>query len=189
MRGMKKSSSTKRRRTYNIDGNIFFCPKRYVPTKCLGKGSYGLVVSAKDKVKKGMCAIKRIAPLSKTTLDTKHILREIRLMRWLGSRHENILTLRDLYVFYFILTVMSVSHSPPQILVSRTRWDLSRTTSFRYGFTQSDSIETKAESRSRRAFHETDFERYRFHTPSGCVTQRSKTRESSREQRLSLGTC
>ena len=45
-----------------------------------------------------MCAIKRIAPLSKTTLDTKHILREIRLMRWLGSRHENILTLRDLYV-------------------------------------------------------------------------------------------
>ncbi len=45
-----------------------------------------------------MCAIKRISPLSKTTLDTKHILREIRLMRWLGARHENILTLKDLYL-------------------------------------------------------------------------------------------
>eukprot|EP00940_MAST-03C_sp_MAST-3C-sp2_P001156 g1156.t1 len=88
-----KSSST-----YNIEGNIFFCPKRYCPTKCLGKGSYGLVCSAKDRLKREMVAIKRISPLSRTSMDVKHILREIRLMRWLGETHPNIVSLRDLYL-------------------------------------------------------------------------------------------
>ena len=34
-----KNRQSKKRRTYNIDGSIFFCPSRYVPNKCLGKPS------------------------------------------------------------------------------------------------------------------------------------------------------
>ena len=84
-------------RCWNMDREHFYCPRRYVPTGVLGRGSYGLVCVAKDRLQKKQVAIKKIAPMAKTVTDAKHILREIRLMRYLGV-HRNIVTLLDLYL-------------------------------------------------------------------------------------------
>lgn len=70
---------------------------RFSSLKAIGKGSYGVVVSALDDASMQRVAIKKISPMAKHTIDAKHILREIRIMRYMG-RHENIITLEDLIV-------------------------------------------------------------------------------------------
>lgn len=82
---------------YTIDRELFYCPRRYVPTTALGRGSFGLVCAAKDRADKVKVAIKKVAPMAKTSLDAKHILREIRLMRYLG-KHPNIIGIKDLFL-------------------------------------------------------------------------------------------
>ncbi|CAM9539031.1 unnamed protein product, partial [Phaeothamnion confervicola] len=71
-------------------------PSRYEHLKAIGKGSYGMVVSAVDRRMGHSVAIKRICPFSAHASDAKHALREIRLMRHLGE-HENVVGLRDLF--------------------------------------------------------------------------------------------
>ena len=70
---------------------------KYGELKVIGKGSYGVVCSALDTSNSTTVAIKKITPISKHSIDAKHVLREIRLMRHMG-RHENIISLRDLHV-------------------------------------------------------------------------------------------
>ncbi len=69
----------------------------YSDFKLLGKGSYGVVVSAFSERLKKKVAIKKITPVAKHVYDAKHVLREIRLMRHMG-RHENIISLEDFYI-------------------------------------------------------------------------------------------
>ncbi len=74
-----------------------------------------MVVKAKDAARGMHVAIKKITPMAKTIVDAKHVLREVRIMRHMGSaiiklyylrvfimtiagRHENIITLEDLIV-------------------------------------------------------------------------------------------
>ncbi len=69
--------------------------RRYTELKAIGKGSYGVVASALDAVSQQRVAIKKISPMAAHAQDAKHVLREIRLMRYLGV-HENIITLKNL---------------------------------------------------------------------------------------------
>ena len=84
-------------RTHHIAGTIFTLPTKYSNLKAIGKGSYGVVVSCLDVQQQQRVAIKKITPMAKHTTDAKHILREIRIMRYMGT-HENIVGLEDLLV-------------------------------------------------------------------------------------------
>ena len=59
---------------------------RYEPLKILGSGSYGKVIEATDKRFKKKVAIKKINELFIDLLDTKRILREITLLRFMKNR-------------------------------------------------------------------------------------------------------
>ena len=65
--------------------------------KAIGKGSYGVVVSAADSRLPHRVAIKKISPISAHAQDAKHVLREMRLMKVLG-RHDNVVSLKNLFV-------------------------------------------------------------------------------------------
>lgn len=86
-----------RERQHSISSTTFTIASKYTDLKAIGKGSYGVVVSALDQVTNMRVAIKKITPMAKHTVDAKHILREVRIMRYMG-RHENIVTLNDLHV-------------------------------------------------------------------------------------------
>lgn len=82
-------------REVTVSDTTFRLPERYHTLRNVGKGSYGVVCSAKDSLRKTDVAIKKIAPMSTDAFSAKRVLREIRLMRHLGT-HENIVTLVDL---------------------------------------------------------------------------------------------
>lgn len=84
-------------RTHHIASTVFTLPSKYTDLKAIGKGSYGVVVSCLDGTSQRRVAIKKITPMAKHTTDAKHILREIRIMRYMGT-HENIVSLEDLLV-------------------------------------------------------------------------------------------
>ena len=84
-------------KVHMIGTTSFTLGGRFSELKAIGKGSYGVVVSAQDSSRGRRVAIKRISPMAKHTTDAKHILREVRIMRYMG-RHENIVSLEDLIV-------------------------------------------------------------------------------------------
>ena len=59
---------------------------RYEPLKVLGSGSYGKVIEAIDKTSKKKVAIKKINELFVDLIDTKRVLREITLLRFMKNR-------------------------------------------------------------------------------------------------------
>ncbi|CBN76771.1 mitogen-activated protein kinase [Ectocarpus siliculosus] len=76
---------------------MFKISERYKILEAVGKGSYGMVCSAVDSVRNNApVAIKKITPMAAHSVDAKHVLREVRVMRHLGQ-HENIVTLEDLF--------------------------------------------------------------------------------------------
>lgn len=85
--------------TVSVQGTLFILDSSYGyhDFKLLGKGSYGVVVSAICDKMKQKVAIKKITNVTKHIYDAKHVLREIRLMRYFGQ-HENIISLLDLYL-------------------------------------------------------------------------------------------
>lgn len=74
-----------------VNGHTFTIDTRYVLTdsRILGKGSFGVVCTAYDSVRKIDLAIKRIRPYANDDWDAKHTLREIRLLKLLGP-HPNV---------------------------------------------------------------------------------------------------
>lgn len=72
----------------------FIIDSRYVPLKPLGRGAYGVVCSATDRLTGRKVAIKKIHRAFDDLIDAKRILREVKLLR--HFRHENIIGLRDL---------------------------------------------------------------------------------------------
>lgn len=82
-------------KTFNVAQTTFTLEPAYSEFKVLGKGSYGVVVSAfSDKLKKKV-AIKKVTPVAKHITDAKHVLREVRLIRHMG-KHANIISLEEL---------------------------------------------------------------------------------------------
>ena len=59
---------------------------KYDPVKVLGAGSYGKVIEAIDKATKKKVAIKKVNELFVDLIDTKRILREITLLRFMKNR-------------------------------------------------------------------------------------------------------
>ena len=59
---------------------------RYEPIKVLGSGSYGKVIEAIDKTCEKKVAIKKINELFLDLIDTKRVLREITLLRFMKNR-------------------------------------------------------------------------------------------------------
>eukprot|EP00752_Nemacystus_decipiens_P007259 g6498.t1 len=93
---MERNGSAERR-LHVANGTTFKIPKRYNHLEVIGKGSYGMVCSAVDSVRNNApVAIKKITPMAAHSVDAKHVLREVRVMRYLGE-HENIVTLEDLF--------------------------------------------------------------------------------------------
>lgn len=81
-----------------VQGHTFTVDPRYEPGKILGRGSFGVVCTALDKVRNETIAIKRIRPFANDEWDARHTLREIRLMKLL-RRHPNIISLYELSIF------------------------------------------------------------------------------------------
>jgi serine/threonine protein kinase len=75
---------------YEIEGTRFEVTPRYEVQKVLGKGGYGLVVQALDRVSKKKVAIKKICNIfEKKSIIQKRILREIKILRHFQN-HENV---------------------------------------------------------------------------------------------------
>lgn len=74
-----------------VSGNTYTLDPRYdlSESRILGKGSFGVVCTAKDTVRGITLAVKRIRPYANDDWDAKHTLREVRLMRLLGA-HPNV---------------------------------------------------------------------------------------------------
>lgn len=90
----------KPRRTFyksRVENKSFTVEDRYQNLKYLGQGSYGTVCSAYDETLNCLVAIKKIANVFKVVTDAKRTLREIRILRHLGS-HDNIVSLLDFTV-------------------------------------------------------------------------------------------
>jgi len=67
---------------------------RYSLRAVLGRGSYGQVAAAVDRVTNQPVAVKRIQNVFSNVTDTRRLLREMHLLRHL--RHPNIIALRDI---------------------------------------------------------------------------------------------
>ena len=86
-----------------IKSEMFLIPRRYTVNKVVGKGSYGLVCSGKDNIKKEPVAIKKnrgifsadtaSSPSTRPLMTQKRILRELKILMFLD--HPNIIKLRD----------------------------------------------------------------------------------------------
>jgi mitogen-activated protein kinase 1/3 len=59
---------------------------KYEPTQVLGQGSYGKVIAAIDKATKKKVAIKKVNELFEDIVDSKRVLREITLLRFMKNR-------------------------------------------------------------------------------------------------------
>ncbi|KAL3652726.1 Mitogen-activated protein kinase 4 [Castilleja foliolosa] len=80
---------------YNLYGNLFEVPSKYVPPlRPLGRGAYGLVCAAINKETNEEIAIKKIGNAFNNRIDAKRTLREIKLLRHLD--HENVIAIKDI---------------------------------------------------------------------------------------------
>lgn len=82
-------------KSYLINGSKFDIPIRYSPTRLLGVGAYGIVIAARDEQTNEEVAIKKIPDAFKNQVDSKRVLREIKLLRQL--KHENIISVLDIF--------------------------------------------------------------------------------------------
>ncbi len=81
--------------TVTVGYNRYVIDQRYNNLRPIGDGSYGIVVSAVDKVTGRKVAIKKIKDTFMDVVDAKRILREIKLLRHLNT-HENVISILDL---------------------------------------------------------------------------------------------
>ncbi|CAL5334390.1 unnamed protein product [Camellia sinensis] len=80
---------------YNVLGNLFEVPSKYVPPiQPVGRGAYGIVCCATNSETKEEVAIKRIANAFDNRIDAKRTLREIKLLCHMD--HENVIKIKDI---------------------------------------------------------------------------------------------
>jgi serine/threonine protein kinase len=78
-----------------IAGQTFDVTARYQLLKRLGEGSYGVVVSARDKLTNKKVAIKKMVDVIEEAQDAKRVLRELKLLKHFRL-HENIISIKDI---------------------------------------------------------------------------------------------
>lgn len=76
-----------------ILGTTFVVDAHYEYIKLIGRGAYGVVVSANDKKNNMKVAIKKVHNAFEDLIDAKRIVREIKLLGFFD--HENIVSLLD----------------------------------------------------------------------------------------------
>jgi serine/threonine protein kinase len=83
-----------------VFGHTFTVDPRYdlSNSRILGKGTFGVVCTAYDKVLDLDLALKRIRPYANDEWDARHCLGEIRLLKLLGP-HPNIISIYNLSLF------------------------------------------------------------------------------------------
>ncbi|CAN1254046.1 Mitogen-activated protein kinase 4 [Linum perenne] len=80
---------------YNLYGNYFEVPSKYVPPiRPIGRGAYGIVCAAVNSETHEEVAIKKIGNAFDNKIDAKRTLREIKLLRHMD--HENVIAIRDI---------------------------------------------------------------------------------------------
>ncbi|KAL5989041.1 Mitogen-activated protein kinase 11 [Asimina triloba] len=80
---------------YNVYGNLFEVPKKYVPPiRPVGRGAYGIVCAAVNAETHEEVAIKKIGNAFDNRIDAKRTLREIKLLRHMD--HENVIAIKDI---------------------------------------------------------------------------------------------
>ncbi|KAH7542562.1 hypothetical protein FEM48_Zijuj02G0087200 [Ziziphus jujuba var. spinosa] len=80
---------------YNILGNLFEVPSKYVPPiNPVGRGAYGIVCCATNSETKEQVAIKKISNAFDNRIDAKRTLREIKLLCHMD--HDNIVKIKDI---------------------------------------------------------------------------------------------
>ena len=74
-----------------VKGHTFTVDNRYVLTdsRILGQGSFGVVCTAYDSIRRFDVAIKRTRPYAEDDWHARHTLREVRLLKLL-SPHPNV---------------------------------------------------------------------------------------------------
>eukprot|EP01012_Entosiphon_sulcatum_P003164 TRINITY_DN10905_c1_g1_i1.p1 TRINITY_DN10905_c1_g1~~TRINITY_DN10905_c1_g1_i1.p1 ORF type:complete len:411 (-),score=118.62 TRINITY_DN10905_c1_g1_i1:329-1561(-) len=96
--GIREVESTDRGwRRYMIQDQVFEVPARYEVTQCIGKGAFGVVVSANIKDADGeveQVAIKKVIIREDNILEVKRLVREVYLLKHFN--HENIIALTDI---------------------------------------------------------------------------------------------
>jgi mitogen-activated protein kinase 1/3 len=78
---------------YLLLGTTFVVDSHYEYIKLIGRGAYGVVVSANDKKNDMKVAIKKVHNAFEDLIDAKRIVREIKLLGFFD--HENIVSLLD----------------------------------------------------------------------------------------------
>lgn len=81
--------------SYNFERHPDAILAKYKVTKKLGRGAYGTVFNAIDKVSDKRMAIKRVEEVFSTTTDARRALREISIMRL--CKHPNIVVLKEVH--------------------------------------------------------------------------------------------
>lgn len=92
-RPLKTKKLPKGMHSFTVSGTTFEVDTRYEYIKLIGRGAYGVVVSAKDKKKGVKVAIKKVHNAFEDLIDAKRIVREIKLLSFFD--HENIISLLD----------------------------------------------------------------------------------------------
>ncbi|KAK8611998.1 hypothetical protein V6N13_132032 [Hibiscus sabdariffa] len=79
---------------YNVYGNLFQVPTKYVPPiRPIGRGANGIVCAAVNSETREEVAIKKIGNAFDNRIDAKRTLREIKLLRHMD--HENVIAIKD----------------------------------------------------------------------------------------------
>jgi len=73
---------------------VFHIPTKYKLTKLLGRGSYGVVCAGINIETGEKVAIKKVFKLFRDKIETKRLLREIKLLQFFN--HDNIIKIKDL---------------------------------------------------------------------------------------------
>lgn len=89
------SAITSSAKSYHFGTQQMEIPLRYVPSKVIGRGAYGIVCSAVDTITGERVAIKKVGRLFDDLIDAKRVLRELKLLAFV--RHPNLLFLRDVF--------------------------------------------------------------------------------------------
>ncbi|XP_047341399.1 mitogen-activated protein kinase homolog MMK2-like [Impatiens glandulifera] len=80
---------------YNVHGNLFEVPRKYVPPiRPVGRGANGIICAALNSETREEVAIKKIGNAFDNKIDAKRTLREIKLL--CHMKHDNVIAIKDI---------------------------------------------------------------------------------------------
>lgn len=96
-----------------VKGHTFTISSKYnlSKSKVLGAGAFGIVITAFDPLRKKEVAVKRVRPYAEALSDAMLTLREIRLMKHLGS-HPNVCDSSNIAIIFIwlISSILILDH-------------------------------------------------------------------------------